>query len=123
VLLGGEDDGARHGDAYASCQRIAEELVIGTPPEGVVDHARAAECGNLEHGAVEGDVVRNPVQDDIVAQQLIHAHAANFDKLGCHVGQIHAVDGFDERGREALFHAEENADDAHWVAPVVDLRC
>jgi hypothetical protein len=49
-----QQDGGRHGHAEFRRQRVVEKLVVGAPPERVVDDLGAAERGVLEVRAIEG---------------------------------------------------------------------
>ena len=67
-FLCGQDDGGRHGDAEFFGERVVEKLVVGRPPEGIVDDERAVEGGVFQEGAIERNVVGDAVDDDGVAR-------------------------------------------------------
>ena len=85
VSLVGQDHGGRNGDAELFGQGVVEELVVGRPPEGVVDDDGAVERGVLEEGAVEGDVVGDAVDDDGVARRACPGGRRRFRRIppGC----------------------------------------
>ena len=78
MFLVRQDDGWRNGYAEFVGERVVEELVVGRPPEGIVDDDRAVERGVLEIGAVEGDVVGDAVDDDGVWRGLCRGGRRRF---------------------------------------------
>ena len=92
----------RAGDAQAGGQAGFEELVVGGPHEGIVDHVAALQNGVLEIRAVVGHLVRNAIYQHGIGAGLIHAGTAQFGVLGCHPG-VAAVDLFDKRRRPRPF--------------------
>ncbi len=67
------------GDGYSELgtEGEVEELIIGAPPEGVVDDDRSGKRRVLEVAAIEGDVVGDAIDDDVVGRGLRHAYFAN----------------------------------------------
>ena len=108
-----QQHGGRNGDAEFGGQRIVEELVVGAPPEGIVDDLGSREHGVLEIRAIEGNIVRDAVDDDGVAGGLRHLDAARLEMLGRHAGDSHRVDAIHQGGWKRLFHAIEYADFLH----------
>jgi len=100
------------GDRHAELggERVIEELVVGAPPEGIVDHAGTAERGVLEVGAVERNVVGDPVDDHVVSARLGHPHVVDLHELSRHARHAHGVHPIDERAGKRVLHAEEDAD-------------
>jgi hypothetical protein len=47
-------------------ERVAEELVVGAPPERIVDHVRAAEGGCLQVEAVVRHLLADAVDEHAV---------------------------------------------------------
>jgi hypothetical protein len=107
------DDSAREGDADLGGKGVIEKLVIGTPPEGIVDDLSAGEDGVLEEGAVKGNVVADAVDDDAVAGGLGHFDAADLKVFGEDAGNLHGVNVVDEGGGEAGLHSIDNGDLTH----------
>ena len=99
-----DDHSARHGDTDAGGQGVVEELIVSAPPKGVIDYDGPGEHGVLEIGPIEGDVVRDAVDDDAIARWLGHADGAEFDVFGAYVLNGEAVDAVDESGREGFLH-------------------
>jgi hypothetical protein len=93
-------------------QRVVEELVVGRPPEGVVDDDGSVEGGVLEKGAVEGDVVGDAVDDDRVARGLSSA-TAPVSQTRPDAVDVAGVDVLDQRAGKAVLHAKQNADLLH----------
>ena len=91
MLLVGQDHGGRHGHAELGGERVVEELVVGRPPERIVDDDGAVERGVLEKGAVEGNVVRDAVDDDGVGRRLVEMDGAGFDELGVDASMLRAL--------------------------------
>ena len=112
----GQDHRGRHGDAQLFGQRVVEELVVGRPPEGVVDDDGAVERGVLEKGAVEGDVVRDAVDDDGVARRSVEVDGAGLDEFRLDAFDVARVDVLDQCAGKAVLHAEQNADLFHAAA-------
>jgi hypothetical protein len=63
MLVGGQNHGLGHRDADTPGQHVIEELVVGRPPEGVVDDDRAFRGELLQDGAVERNVLADAVED------------------------------------------------------------
>ena len=103
----------RNGHAEFGGQRVVKKFVVGGPPEWIVDDDCSAECGVLEISAIEGDVLRDAVDDDAIAAGFGHLHAAELDELGGHALDLHVVDLFHQRWRKSIFHAEHDADFFH----------
>ena len=97
MFLMRQQDRRRNGDAQLGGERVVEELVVGAPPERVVDHLRAAQRRVLEPGAIERDVVRNAIDDHVVAAALGHPHVADLHELRRHAGDGHLVDALHQR--------------------------
>src|SRR2546423_1676367 len=57
MLLVGQDHSRRHGNTKFVRQGVVEELVVGAPPEGVVDNDRPIERSVLKISTIERDVV------------------------------------------------------------------
>ena len=71
----------RDGDAELGHHRVVEELVVGRPPERVVDDVGALQHGVLHRAAVVLDLVRDAVDDDAIARRLVHLRPAELDHL------------------------------------------
>lgn len=95
-------------------ERCIEELVIGRPHERIVDHFGAEQRRMLEIGAIESDLVRNSVDDDVVFSGDAHAGDVQGHVFGGD-SRVPAIHLFDERGRERPLSANEKADLlVHW---------
>src|SRR6202011_994086 len=90
-------------------ESVVEELVVGTPPERIVDDRGSGQHSVLEVGAIERDVLRNAIYDDVVLSRLIHADAANDDTLGGHARALPGVDLSDQRAWKRVLHPIEYA--------------
>ncbi len=90
----------RLGDRHAQlvAQREVEELVVGAPPERVVDDVGARERGVLQVAAIERNVVGDAIDDDVVGRGLGHANFADRGEFGLNAGLVHGVDLVDQRG-------------------------
>ena len=90
-----QDDRGRDRDAHLVRQSVVEELVVGRPPERIVDDDRSVQGGVLQVRAIELDVLRNPVDDDGVFHRLIHADAADLHEFSLDAVDFHRVDLLD----------------------------
>ena len=100
----------RNRHAHLVRQRIVEELVVRRPPERIVDDNRSVQHRVLQIGAVERNVLRNTVDDDVVFLRLIHADAADLHELGGNALDLHRVDLLDQCRRKRILHAKKNSD-------------
>ena len=103
----------RNGDTDLTRQRVVEKLIVGAPPEGIVDDDGAAEDRVLQPRPVERDVLRDAVDDDAISGRLGHAHRADPDMLGHHPWNGARVDAIHQRRGKRVFHAIKNADLFH----------
>ena len=62
-----QDNGFGDGDAELAGEGVVEELIVGTPPERIVDDDSAAENGVLQVSPIKLDVMRDAINDDAVA--------------------------------------------------------
>src|SRR5690606_36617058 len=109
VVLVREDDRLRVRDAELRSERGAEELVVGAPHERVVEDGHDVERGVLEVGPVERDLVRDPVDEDVVGARHVHPRRADLDELR-YDALVAAVDLLDERGRERPLPPDDETD-------------
>src|SRR5262249_39555567 len=79
---------------------------------GVVDDDRAVGHRLLEDRAVEGNVLADPVEDQVVAPRAVEADPADHGGLRDDVA-AGRVDPLDEGEGEGAFLTEENADAFH----------
>ena len=91
VFLVGQDNGWRNRNAEFSGESVVEKLVVGRPPEGIVNDDGAVEGGVFEVGAVERDVVGDAVDDDGVWRRLVEVDGAGFNELGMDAGILRAL--------------------------------
>ena len=103
----------RHRHADLRRERVVEELVVGAPPERIVDDVGAGERRALEPRPVERDVVGDPIDDHVVGARIGHVQGANLHELGGDAGHAHRLDALDERTRERVLHPEEDANFFH----------
>lgn len=108
-----EHDRMRDRDPELGGERIVKELIVGRPPERVVDDLTAIEGFVLQPGAVERDIVRDAIDEDVIAGGLGHEDPSDLDVLGANVLLAAAVDFVDQSGGEGVFHAVNNADALH----------
>ncbi len=113
MLLVRQNHRGRNRHAQLARQRVVEELVVGGPPEGVVDDDRSRQHGVLQIGAVERNVLRDAVDDDAIPAGIGHLDAAHLDELRGHALDLHAVDLFHQRRRKGIFHPENDSDFLH----------
>ena len=109
MLFVGQDDGGGDGDTELFGEGVVEELVVGGPPEGVVDDDGAVEGGVLEECAIKGDVMGDAVHDDGVVAGLVEGLRADGNELGVDAVDVARVDVLDERAGKAVLHAEQHA--------------
>ena len=110
MFLVRQDHGRRNGHTQFVRQGIIEKLVIGSPPERVIDDYCSAEHSILQIGAIEGDVLRNAVYDDPIAARICHLNPTHLDELCRHAFKVHVIDPLDQGGRKRVFHSEDDAD-------------
>ncbi len=120
-LLVGQDHGGGHGHAQLGGQRVVEKLVVGRPPERIVDDHRSVDRGVLQIGAIEGNVVRNAIHDHRVAGRLVQSHRADLDKLRLNPVDVPRIDVLNQCAWKAVLHAEEDADLFHCALTSVDF--
>src|ERR1019366_7205622 len=113
MFLVRQQDSLRDRNAQLGSECEVEELVVGAPPERVIDNDRAGEGCVLEITAIEGNVVRNAVHDDVVGRWFCHSDFANRRKFRLDVRLAHGVYLVDQRGREGGLHAKNNSDLLH----------
>ena len=63
-------------------EREVEELIVRAPPEGVVDDDRSGKRRVLQVAAIEGNVVGDAIDDDVVGRGLRHPNFADDGQLG-----------------------------------------
>src|SRR5262249_18660457 len=113
MLLVRQEHGPRNRYANFRRQRVVEELVVGAPPEWIVDDARAAQRGVLQVRAIERNVVRDSVDDDRIPAWLGHLDAADMDVLREYVLYVPRVDAVHQGARERVFHSVDDSDFWH----------
>src|SRR5580704_14510473 len=113
MLVMRQDHGRRDSHAELTRQRVIEKLVVGGPPEWIVDDDRASKRSILEKSAVERDILRDAVDDHAISTGIRHLDAAHLDELGGHAINPHAVDLLHQRGWEGVFHAKDDSNFVH----------
>jgi len=91
-------------------QRVVEKLVVGRPPEGIVDDHRAIQRRMFHESTIKRDIVRDAVHDHRVARHLIEVHGAGLHKLCLNAVDVARIDALNERAGKAVFHSKQDAD-------------
>ena len=81
IALLREQDRLGNRDAKFCRDSIVEELVVGRPPEGIVDDISSFEHGMLQKAAIIFDLVGDAVHDHTIAGRFAHARAAQLDHV------------------------------------------
>ena len=115
VALLRQHHGPGHRHAELLRDRIVEELVVGRPPEWVVDDVGALEDRVLQVGAEVLHFVGDAVDNDGVAAGFSHLDSTQGDELGGDAGQPHGIDFLHEGGRKSLFHPEDDSNLLHTI--------
>src|SRR6267143_2167745 len=106
-------------DSQLCRHRVVEILVVGGPPERIIDDVGSLKDGVLQVAAVILDFMRNAIDDDAVSCGLAHPRAAQLYKFGCHTILLpKLVDTHDKSRRKAVFPPAEKANFFHVRAPV-----
>src|ERR1017187_1272285 len=113
MLLVRQQDSLRDRNAQLGSQREVEELVVGAPPEWLLDNEGRGEGRILEVAGIEGNVVRNAVHDDVVGRWLRHANFADGGEFSLDVRLVHGVDLVHQRRRKGGLHAKNDSDFLH----------
>ena len=116
VLLVREEDRPGHGDTDGPGHDVVEELVVGRPPERVVDDLDAPRGRALEERPVERHLVADAVEDHVVRERLLLGDVPDLDGFPFHgeaatPGQL--VDLVAEGPRKRVLHAEQDPDRLH----------
>ena len=121
VFLVRQRDGAWAGDTERRRQRRVEELVVRRPHERIVDDDSALKHGVLEEGPVVGDLVRDPVDDHRVVDQLVHRRSAELDVFrdDAFTASIHFLD---ERRRKRPLPTDNQTNPQHVYTKVLGDR-
>ncbi|MNL27532.1 hypothetical protein D3C87_1491270 [compost metagenome] len=104
----GQHDGLGNRDAELLDERVVEELVVRDPPEGIVDDVRALDHRVLEVGLVDLDLVRDAIDEDVVAGLLTHLGGVDLGELGDDLALALLVDGLDEGVGEGVLPADQD---------------
>src|SRR5262249_44576573 len=100
-----QHDRARYGHADARGERVAEELVVRTPPERIVDAYRAAEGSRFEVETVVLHLVADAIDEHRVRTCETFGGAADLRELGNDARPLVAT--LEERLGEGLFPADQ----------------
>src|ERR1019366_3584558 len=122
MLLVRQQDGLRNRNAQLGSQREVKKFVVGAPPEWIVDNDRAGERHILQVAAIEGNIVRNAVHDNVVGRRLRHTDFADGGEFRLDVRLIHRIDLVDQRGRKGGLHAKNDSDLLHGYSFVSDTN-
>src|SRR6185369_12301688 len=115
VLLLWEQDRFRNSDPQVGGQRVVEELVIGVPPEWIVDYFCAAKNRALQIRSIERHLVRYPIDNRIVRTGFGHPNSAKLYVLSLGRG-VAAIYFTDQSLRKSAFAPHENTN-FHRVPP------
>ena len=108
ITLLRKEHGFGNRDAEFGGHRIVEILVVGGPPERIVDNVSPLKHRVLQVAAIIFDFMRDTVDDDAIARGLTHARAAQFHKFGGHaVLDAELLHAFDKRWRKTVFPSAE----------------
>src|ERR1700722_5870106 len=121
MLVVRQEDSRRNRHAQFASQRVVKKLVVGRPPERIVDHDRLVQHGVLQVRAVKRNILRNPVNDDPIAAGIGHLYAVQLHELGSYTVNLHAVDLLYHRRWKSIFHAEQNANFLHRPSSCTDV--
>src|SRR5205085_7147813 len=94
-------------------ERIVEALIVGRPPERVVDDVSAFERRALQKGAIEGHFMRDAINDDVVMAGFIQPDAAEFDELGDHRALAALIYPVNQSQWKRLLAPDQNAYSVH----------
>ena len=118
ISLLGQQNRFRDSDAELRGDGIIEELVVGSPPKGIVDDVSSLKNSVFEVAAIIFDLVRDAVNDDAVAGRLAHARAAELCEFSSNaVFFSEFIDANDEGWRKAVFTPAEKANLFHDDSP------
>src|SRR5262245_18923957 len=109
MLLVRQENRPRHRHARRLRDDVVEELVVGAPPEGVVDHLRPGDGRRLQPGAVERHLVADAIEDDVVARDAILPEGAETHRLGGDAPLAAAVDLRGQGRRKGALLPEQDA--------------
>src|SRR5207302_3962145 len=87
---------------------VIEILVVGSPPERIVDDVRSLKDSVLQVAAIIFDFMRDTVDDDAIARGLTHARAAQLHKFSGHaVLCTQLLGALDKSRRKTVFPPAE----------------
>src|SRR5262249_17977768 len=101
---------ARHGHVHGLGDEVIEELVVGRPPDRIVDHAHARAGGAFHERPVERDLVADAVEDEVVLEDAVVFDVRDLDGHGQHAIAAARVDRVNQRPGKGVLHAEEQPD-------------
>ena len=109
LLVAGQEYGFRDGYAGgAYAQDVVEKLLVSAPPKGVVDDGRSGGGGVLKHGAVEGYVLADAVNNHRVAWVQPLAYLVNLYGFGRDAVDVLVVNALNDGGRKTAFATVED---------------
>ena len=103
VILLRQQNRLRNRHAKFRRQRIVEELVVGRPPERIVDDDRPFERQTLQRGAIERHLVRDAIDYQVVTRRIVVANAAEHQVLSRDFALAALVDVSDQCFGKRLF--------------------
>src|SRR5215469_2427023 len=110
VLLVRQDDGGGNRDPQLRRQGIVEKLIVGAPPECIIDDNCSGEDRIFQVGSIKRDVMRNAIDDQRIPARISHSYATDLHGLGRDAIGFGAIDPLDHRGWKSILHSEEDAD-------------
>src|SRR5437868_13896623 len=102
-----QQDGARDRNPDFCCQGVIEEFFVSTPPERVIYYGRTGKSSVLEKTAIKRHILRNPINNDIVAARFPLDDFVDFNSLGHDLltgGFL--IDAINESPRKRVFLTE-----------------
>src|SRR5207248_6219543 len=99
--------GARNRDPDLGGKRVIEKFLVRAPPKRIVYHGGAGEGCILQKRAIERDVLRNAIDDYVVAARLSLNHFVDFNRFRDDLlaaGLL--INAIDECPRERVFLAK-----------------
>lgn len=106
---GREQYGFRYRNSNMLCEGVVEELLVGAPPERVVDNSRSTDGGIFKESAIEWNILGDSVDNNgVVRGNRLH-NLVDANGLGYDTGDILAVDAFNESVWKGILLSMQNA--------------
>ena len=79
------------------CKRIVEELLVGTPPERIVDHVRPSDSRIFQHCTVKWHILRDAVDEHRISGLPCLEHLVDVRELSMYAIRRDLVHTLNER--------------------------